>query len=111
MAANFILFNENSEPMSRVVAGLQKLRDGRELLRQALAVEVQMVDGSTGTAANFDVFTLAGGFASGDYATADHAAKASFDEVNSLYAKLTQPGGQGDATGAALDQCCAKHGV
>lgn len=111
MAANFIQFNHNSDPMSRVVAGLQMIRDGRELLRQARNVVVQMVDGGTGAAANFDVFTAAGGFTSGDYASGDHAAKASFDEVDALYAKLSAGAGVGDATGAALDQACAKHGV
>jgi hypothetical protein len=98
--------------MSRVVEGLEKIRDGVALLGEALAIEVQMIDGGTGgagTPANFDLLTSAGGFTSGDYASGDHAAKASFDEVSSLYAKLTKI--DGDAVGLALPQACAKHGV
>jgi hypothetical protein len=110
MAANHIIFNKQHDVMRQAVRGMQLIREGRDVLAQARASMLQMRDGDGSQASHYDLLANAAGFGAGDYGSADAAAKASFDEVDSLAFKLTTNSSVSDMT-AAIDQCCAKHGV
>lgn len=110
MAANFIDFNRQTDVGRSIVRALGLVREGRELLRQLRAVMLQMRDGDGSQAAHYDLLRIEAGYEAGDYATADAAAKASFDELDSLHAKLTTDASVSDVL-TAVDQACAKHGV
>ncbi len=110
MAAGIIQFDRNADVMRPVVRFLQMVREAREGLKNALAVMTQHRDGDGSQAVHYDLLALAGDFSAGDYATADAAAKASYDELASLNAKLTTNASVSDVL-AAVDQACAKHGV
>lgn len=109
MAAPFVEVDQNKA--TRILQALRAIREGRAILGQEIASAVQKRDGDGSLAAHYDVFAAKLGFVANDYADANTAAKAGFDELDSLYAKLIKPAGQGDATGAAIDQACAKFGV
>ncbi len=110
MAAGIIKFDRNTEPMRTLFTALQNIRKGVEDLGHVRAIMIQSCDGSTDTAANFDLLAAAGVFVAGDYADANAAALASFAEIDSLYFKLTTNSSISDMA-AALAQACAKHGV
>lgn len=110
MAAQYLDFDKTAEPMRQAIQGLRQVREGRAALANARAIMVQMVDGATSAAANFDLFATECGFQAGDYADANTAAKASFDEIDSLHAKLFATGSTSEVD-QAITQCCAKHGV
>lgn len=110
MAATIVRYDKTAEPMRTLTAALQMIREGRELLTRARAIMLQYRDGSGASAADYDQLASAAVFVAGDYADANTAAKASFDEIDSLYLKLTT---DGSVTGVmtAITQACAKHGV
>jgi hypothetical protein len=110
MAAAYIPFDRNKDVTRKVVGALQKLREGKQDLEDALEVMTQMKDGDGSQAAHFDLLASQGTFAAGDYADANAAAKAFFDEVSSLSFKLNTNGSITDMD-AALIQACAKLGV
>jgi phosphoribosylformylglycinamidine (FGAM) synthase-like amidotransferase family enzyme len=110
MAANHIQFDRNKDIMRSVVRGAQLLVEGRETLNRALAAIVQMVDNGGATAADFDQFATLGGFTAGDYADANAAAQASYNELASLDAKLNTDASVTNMQ-SALDQFAAKHGI
>lgn len=105
MAADFIKFNRQADISRANARALQLLREGTELLEHNRATMIHMRDGDGSSAAHYDLLASEGGYAAGDYADANAAAKASFDELDSLYAVLN-----GGAM-AAINQACAKHGV
>ncbi len=109
MAANHIESDQTKN--ARVLQALRAIREGRAILGQEIAVALQMRDGDGSLASHYDVFASKKGYVANDYADANTAAKAGFDELNSLYAKLVKPAGQGDETGVAIDQACGKFGV
>lgn len=111
MAANHIKFNDQTFFGRSIKRALQMIREGREVLGNVREAMIQARDGDGSDAAHYDLLATEAGYAAGDYATANAAAKASFDELDSLHAKLTAPGGVGDSTGAAITQAAAKHGV
>lgn len=111
MAAAFIDLNRETELGRMKARGLQMIREGRQLLAQARAIEIQMRDGDGTQDAHYTLNATEQGVQPAGYASAAAAARASFNECDSLIVKLTQPSGQGDSTGAAIDQACAKHGV
>lgn len=110
MAANIILFDQTKSPMREVVEAVKAIRDNLAKLGNARAVMTQYRDGDGSQAAHWDLLALAGGFSAGDYATPDAAAKAMFDEIDSLYAKLTTDGSVTQVNAAIL-QAPAKLGV
>lgn len=110
MAANHIIFNKQHDVMRQAIRGMQLVREGRDVLEQARASMLQMRDGDGSSAAQYDLLATKAGFEAGDYGDANAAAKASFDEIDSLSFKLTTNSQVSDMT-AAIDQCCAKHGV
>jgi hypothetical protein len=109
VAAPFI--EVDATKASRILQALRALREGRAIIRQELAAAVQMRDGDGTLASHYDVFAAKRGFVANDYADANTAAKAGYDELSSLDFVLNRAAGQGDAAGAALDQACAKFGV
>jgi hypothetical protein len=110
MAAGIILFDEQTEPMRKVVRGLGLVQEGKQVLIDALAIMEQYRDGDGSSAAHYDLLAVAGTFASGDYASANAAAKASYDEVASVLGKINTDGSVSNVS-AAIAQACAKHGV
>lgn len=96
---------------ARIKQALRAIREGRAILRQELAVAVQQRDGDGSLAAHYDVYAVKKGYVANDYADANTAAKAGYDELSSLDFILNRAEGQGDAAGAAIDQACAKFGV
>lgn len=109
MPANLIEADPNKA--ARIHQALRAIREGRAILNQELAAADQARDGDGSLAAHYDLWALKRGFLANDYASADAAAKAGYDELSSLAFKLNRASGQGDATGAAIDQACAKFGV
>lgn len=110
MAANFIDYDAQTPVGRKVARGLQMLREARDVLRDALALMAEMKDGDGSQASHFDLLAAEGGFSAADYADANAAAKASFDELNSLYFKLSTNAEVSDVA-AAITQACARHGV
>ncbi len=116
MSADFISFNKQLEQPASVCNNLRNIRSGRDGLNEDLAIFKRMITGDASTIDQFDLavqnFGFGGWVPSNAVTDAQRTlAKASWDELNSLAAKLNAPGGSGDATGAATDQACAKHGV
>lgn len=111
MAAGIIQYDRNSDVMRPIVRYLQQLRDARDGLVNQLAVLTQYRNGDGSSATHYSLLAVAGEFvAGGDYADANAAAKASFDELSSLVGKLTTNSSVSDML-AALNQGCAKHGI
>lgn len=111
MAAQFFKFNRNtSGVMEQMVRALRMIRDGMLLLEQTRASIIQIRDGSGASATDYDQWATEGGFSQGDYPTVNDAAKAEFDEIDSLYAKVGTDGAT-SAVRTAITQACAKHGI
>lgn len=110
MAATFIDFDSATPVGRKLSRGLQMLREARDTLRDALALMNELSDGTRTADADFDLLASEGGYASGDYATASAAAKASYDELNSLYAKLSTDASVSNVM-TAITQAAARHGV
>lgn len=111
MAAAFIDMDRQTEVGRQIARALQLLREGQETLSHARAVIIQMRDGDGSQAVHYDLVAAEVGYQAGDFADANAAARASFLELDSLHAKITAGDGVGDATGAAIAQACAKHGI
>lgn len=105
MATALVKFNKQTDLGRQLVRGLQSIREGRETLRTWRAVMLQACEVEKKAPADFAVMAAEVGYSSNE------SAMDSFAEVESLLAKLTAVAGQGDETGAAIEQCCAKHGV
>jgi hypothetical protein len=110
MAANHIIFNKQHDVMRQAVRGMQLLREGRDVLSEARAALIQMRDGDGAQAAHYNLLAAQAGFQAGDYADASAAAKASFDEIDSVWAKVATDGATSSVS-AAISQAAAKHGV
>lgn len=111
MAANYVEMDKNTEVPRMKARGLQMIREGRQVLRDARLIDFQLRDGDGTQDAHYALNAQEGGFVANGYATPAAAARKSFEELDSLLTKLNNGAGQGDATGAAIDQACAIHGV
>jgi hypothetical protein len=109
MAALFI--EVDATKAARILQALRAIREGRAILAQELAAANQARDGNGSSAAHYDLWASKKGFVANDYADANTAAKAGYDELSSLSFKLHRGAGEGDETGVAIDQACAKFGV
>lgn len=110
MAANFIKSDKTKDVPRNVDAGLRKIVEGLEQLLGARAVLIQQRDGDGSQASHYDTVATEGGFSAVDYADANAAAKAYFDELDSLLAKLNTDDSVSFVR-AALYQATAKFGV
>lgn len=108
MAANYI--ESDDQKNARVKQALRAIREGRAILGQELAAAAQMIDGNGSEASHFDLLANKRGYVANDYADANTAAKAAYDELSSLHFKMTSNSSITDMA-AALDQACAKFGV
>jgi ABC-type uncharacterized transport system YnjBCD substrate-binding protein len=108
MAAAYIESGDTAN--ARVKQALRAIREGRAILGQEIAAAVQKRDGDGSLAAHYDLYATKMGYVANDYATADAAAKAGFDELSSLHFKLTTNAQVTDVA-TAIDQACAKFGV
>ncbi len=114
MAVTFIDMARSTEFGGRNATYLRMARDARDGLENQLALMQTMLSGDGSSIAHFDKMVTAVGY--GGW-TADNAvtdpqrtqAKASWDELQSLSAKLSAI--TGDVTGTAITQACSKHGV
>lgn len=84
---------------------LKMMKEAGEGLRASLDVFTQLSDGARDSDADFDLLASVGGYVAGDFATANAAAKKSFDELNSVV------GNYESATRAAVLQALAIHGL
>ena len=84
---------------------LRALVEAADGLQNVFAVMTQASDGTRTVAADFARLATEGGYQAGDYATANDAAKASFDEINAVI------GNYNASVKAAADQALAIHGV
>lgn len=110
MPASIITFDTGSNIGRAILGALQKVRDGRQELACLRAVLIQMRNGNGEQAAHYAIQTAKAGYQAEGYADANTAAKASFDELDSLISKLATDEPV-SAVMTALDQCCAKHGI
>lgn len=111
MAYDSLICDRDSETMRATLQALDGVRRSRDILGQRIAGLTHLINGDGSQDVHYAPIASAGGFQTGGYATTNAAARAHWDELNSLYSKLSKPSGQGDETGAAIDQACAKHGV
>lgn len=117
MATTFIDFNDQSALGRKIVRGVQMPKEGRDVLRDAIAIMQTTITGDASTIDQFDLTVKEGGFGGWTIGNAvtdamRTQAKSSWDELNSLYAKLTCPAGQSVAdVGPAITNCASKHGV
>lgn len=108
MAANYIEGNRTTELYRDLVRFGQMLREGVDGLARVRARMLQMRDGDGTSAAHYDVMAAEAGYTANDYADANTAAKASFDELDSLLSKVNTDNNVSFVR-AAIDQFCAKH--
>lgn len=110
MAANLIKCDKAKDPTRMAVRGMQLIREGMYVLEQARAAYIQSRDGDGSQAAHYALTATEGGYSAGGYADANASAKASFDELDSLYSKVGTDNAVSNVRAAIL-QACAKHGV
>lgn len=110
MAANLILSDATKQICIQRNRALTMIREGVRILTDSRAAMLQARDGDGSQTAHYDLLASQGGYQAGDYADANAAAKASFDEIDSLHAKLTTDGSV-SAVASAIAQAPAKHGV
>lgn len=104
MAANFIEVNKQHDVIRQAIRGAQLLRDAEQHLASALAGMAALKDGDGSQASHFDLLASECEVLANDYADANTAAKALYDEVNSV-------AGNAAAGIAAAKQLCAYLGV
>lgn len=84
MAANFIGCNHNHEAIRKAIRCVQLHREAKEAGEIALAAFNALKDGDGSQAAHFDLMAAECEIEQGDYASANAAAKALYDEMNSV---------------------------
>lgn len=107
-----IKFDKNTDIMRPAVRGMQQIRDGLEELQHWQKMVVQSRNGQNGSSAtHYNTLATEGSFQTSDgLATAAEAAKASFDEIDSLLTKIASDAAT-SAVFTAIVQAPAKHGV
>jgi hypothetical protein len=110
MAANYIELDRTTDVGRNLIRGLQMLREAKDVLVNVRDVMLQMRDGDGTQASHYDVLRTEAGYIQNDYATPDAAAKASFDELDSLLSKINTDNSVSNVL-AAINQACAKHGA
>lgn len=104
MAANFIEANKQHDVIRQAIRGAQLLREAESSLAAALAGMAALKDGDGSQASHFALLTAECEVQQNGYASANAAAKALYDETNSV-------AGNAAAGIAAAKQLCAYLGV
>jgi len=113
MAANLIKFDKTKDITRHFVRAITMIREGLLILEQQAGpsgIIIQARDGDGSQAVHYDQFASEGGYSPGDYADNNAAAKASADELFSLYGKIGTDAATSNVR-TAIMQACAKHGV
>lgn len=110
MAANFIEFNKTSDFGRNIARGGQLLIEGLVLLVQIRDNMIQARDGDGSLASHYDLLASKAGYVANDYADANTACKASFDELDSLLSKINTDNSV-SAVKTAIYQFAAKHNL
>lgn len=110
MAAQAFLYDRNKDITRDLVSALVMIRQGMLKLEATRAVWIQTRDGAGSQAVDYDLIATTGGFLAGDYADANAAAKAAFDEFDTLYNKVGTDGAV-SAVRSSINQACAKFGL
>lgn len=110
MAANHIELDKSTDVGRQLTRGFQMVREAKETLVHVRDVMIQMRDGDGSQASHYDVLAAEAGYVANDYADANAAAKASFDELDSLLSKINSDASVSNVL-AAINQACAKHGI
>jgi phosphoribosylformylglycinamidine (FGAM) synthase-like amidotransferase family enzyme len=105
MAALHVIADTTKPVVRDLHRYLKMMKEAGEGIRASLDAMSQLSDGSRDSAADFDLLATVGGYAAGDYADANAAAKKSFDELSSVV------GNYETATKSAVDQAIAIHGL
>jgi hypothetical protein len=84
MAAQAIIADKNNELNRHAIRCVQLHREAKEHGAIALAGYIALKDGDGTQAAHFDLMAAQCGIQAGDYADANTAAKALYDEMNSV---------------------------
>ncbi len=103
MATN-LTYNRQAVGIQACVNGMLQIRNGRDLLRNGISELQCMIDGDGSQDSHYANMATVCSFP--DAATAH----ASWNELNSMYAKVSQDGST-DTVATAITQCCSKHGV
>lgn len=110
MAADNLIFDPLASPITEVVSALRAFRDSRDRLTHIRDAIIRFRTGDGTTAIQYALLQSKCSFQAGGYADANTAAKAAFDELDSLVGKVTTDAPV-SAVLTALNQCCAKFGV
>lgn len=89
MAATHLIYDSTFTPFRQAAAAVIKADEARAELIRATEAMLKLADGTASTAADFDLLASQGSVSAGDYATANDAAKAFYDEVAALKGKMT----------------------
>lgn len=104
MAAPYIPCDQSKTIPSEIKRNLKKLAEAAAGLRRAFDAMSAQADGAKDQAADFDLLASQGGYTAGDYSDANTAAKASYDQINSVV------GNYEANVEAAANQALAYHG-
>lgn len=111
MANTVFQYDRNADAMRQKVRALGMLREAVEILEHERAIEIQRRGDTDGSSdAHYARLAAAGVFAQGDLASANQAARQSFEAIDDLLFKLTTNGSVADVA-AAIANTSAKHGV
>ena len=111
MANTVYEFGRSTDAMAPKVRALAMIREAVSLLTAQRSIELQRrgdTDGSDD--AHYAKLAVAGSFVAGGLATANAAARASFETIDELWFKMTTNASITDMA-AAISNACAKHGV
>lgn len=107
MAANYISSDSTKFVCRDRDRYLKMAKEAMDGLAAVLATMQGLSDGARDSAADFDLLATEGAFSPGDYADASTAAKASYDQINSVVGNYNA----GTLSKAAVDQANAYHGL
>lgn len=110
MANAFIKSDKTKERARNVARYLSMLRESVRGLTDERAIMLQMRDGNGSADGHYDTVAAEFGIETGDFASANAAARAYFEELDSLIFKLTTDGSV-TAVASAIAQAPAKLGI
>lgn len=104
MAANVIIYDQQHSTMRRAIRAMQLIREAAVLLDEVTLEMEQFRNGDGSDAAHYALLATEAAFEAGGYASANAAAKASYDEFSALKGAV-------DGIQATISQASARHGI